>query len=58
MDRDRISVGFINISGARINESTPVVNHLRVGIYLKLPVEIVRASFYHERIGPAASGKV
>ena len=41
MDRDRISIGFINIGGASINESTPVVNHPQAGIYLNLRVEIV-----------------
>ena len=40
MDRDRISVGFVNIGGASINESTPGVNHPGVGIYLNPPVEI------------------
>jgi hypothetical protein len=42
MDRDRTSVGFINIGGASINESTPVVNHPEVGIYLNLRVEITQ----------------
>jgi hypothetical protein len=44
MDRDRISVGLINIGGASINESTPVVNHPGVGVYLNPLVEIARAS--------------
>ena len=44
MDRDRISVGFTNIGGASINESTPVVNHPGVGIYLNPRVEIVGAA--------------
>jgi len=44
MDRDRISGGFINIGGARIGESMPVVNHPGAGIYLNPRVEIVRAS--------------
>jgi hypothetical protein len=42
MDRDRISVGFTNIGGASIDESTPVVNHPGVGIYLNPGVEITR----------------
>jgi hypothetical protein len=49
MHRDRISVGFTNIGGASINESTPMVNHPGVGIYLNPRVETVRA---------AASGRV
>ena len=40
MVRDRISVGFTNIGGASINESTPVVNHPGVGIYLNPGVEM------------------
>ena len=44
VDRDRSCVGFTNIGGASINESTPVVNHPGVGIYLNPRVEIVRAA--------------
>jgi hypothetical protein len=44
MDRDRISVGLINIGGASINESTLGVNHPGVGIYLNPRVEIVRVA--------------
>ena len=44
VDRDRICVGFTNIGGASINESTPVVNHPGIGIYLNPRVEIVRAA--------------
>jgi hypothetical protein len=43
MDRDRISVGFTNIGGASINESTPMVNRPGVGICLNPRVEILRA---------------
>jgi hypothetical protein len=48
MDRDRISIGFINIGGASINESTPVGNHPGVGIYLNPPVEVVRAAAWED----------
>ncbi len=44
MDWDRVSIGFTNIGGASINQLTPGVNHPGVGIYLNLPVEIVRAA--------------
>jgi hypothetical protein len=44
IDRDRISVGFTNIGGASINESTLMVNHPGVGVYLNPRVEIVRAA--------------
>jgi hypothetical protein len=43
MDRDRISLEFINIGGASINESEPGINHPGYGICLHPPVEIVRA---------------
>jgi hypothetical protein len=43
MDRDRISLGFINIRGASINESEPGINHPGVGIYLHPSVEIAPA---------------
>ena len=52
MDRDRNSVGFTNIGGASINESTPVVNHPGVGIYLNPGVEIVRAAVLGARLRP------
>jgi hypothetical protein len=51
MDRDRIFIGFINTGGARINESTPVVNHPGVGIYLNPGVEIVRAAAREDACG-------
>jgi hypothetical protein len=43
IDRDRISLGFINIRGASINESEPGINHPGVGIYLHPSVEIAPA---------------
>ena len=49
MNRDRISVGFTNIGGASINESTLMVNHPGVGVYLNPRVEITR--LYRKGLG-------